>query len=84
MSIIQKIRHGQKKSSHNRCCNEAILPPIYLFFYQQANQTAEASQGNASDGGSNISEEKKMGKNITEVEKKLVDTISKKQQDLAR
>ena len=49
------------------------------------NQTGEVIQGNASDGGSNITERaKNIGKNLTEVAKKLDETISKKLHNLAK
>jgi predicted PurR-regulated permease PerM len=61
---------------------------------QSANQTvddhlqqaANPTSGNASDGNvSNITEEaKNIGKNLTEVAKKLNETINKKMNDLAK
>ena len=49
------------------------------------NQTGEVIQGNDNDTESNITERaKNIGKNLTEVAKKLDETISKKLHNLAK
>ena len=85
MVTISSFATSENNNNTNQTIENNGRSPnkLYENIQQGSSQTGKATQGIASDGGFKMSEgAKDIGKNITDVAKKLAETIDKKLQDL--